>query len=198
MRFRGYVARHPRYVSAALTVAAYALVIGTFAGIFTYPNIGRAAVEVMAHAIAAVNSLALLCIVAGVYYVRQGELKRHRNLMLAATALIVVFLVIYLFRVGGGGTKIFEGPELVRNYVYLPMLAVHLVLSIAAVPLVIYAVVLGVTRPLEEVGETLHPRVGRVAAFAWGLSLFLGVVTYFMLNHLYAAEFQPAFVVMPF
>ncbi len=197
MNALGFVGRHPLYASAALTVAAYALVIGTFAGIFTYPDIGRGAVDVMAHAIAAVNSLALLCIVAGVYFVRKGELVRHRNLMLAATALILLFLVIYLFRVGGGGTKVFEGPGFVRSYVYLPMLAVHLVLSIAAVPLVIYAVVLGVTRPLEEVGDTLHPRVGQVAAFAWALSLFLGVVTYFMLNHLYEAEFQPAVVVLP-
>jgi putative membrane protein len=28
--------------------------------------------------------------------------------------------------------------------------------------------------------------VGRIAAGAWSLSLFLGVVTYFLLNHVYS------------
>lgn len=191
------VGERPVLVTAALTVSAYGLVVGTFSGVLPYPDLGRAAVDVMTHVVAVVNTLALACIVAGVHQVRRGRLERHRKLMLSATGLILLFLVVYLFRVGGGGTKIFQGPELVRNFVYLPMLAVHLVLSIAAVPLVVHAVVLGVTRPLDEVGETAHPRVGRIAAAAWSLSLALGVVTYFLLNHVYPAEFQPSAVVLP-
>ncbi len=188
---------HPVLVTAALTLSAYGLVVGTFSGVFPYPDFDRATVDVLTHVVAVVNTMALACIVAGVHQVRRGRFERHRNLMLTATALIVVFLVVYLFRVGGGGTKIFQGPEVVRSFVYLPMLAVHLVLSIAAVPLVVHAVVLGVTRPLEDVGDTAHPRVGRLAAAAWSLSLALGVVTYLLLNHVYPAEFQPSAVVLP-
>lgn len=187
---------HPVAVTLALTAAAYAVVVGTFAGVFPYPEVELWLVEVMADAIALVNTAALACIVAGVYYARQRRLRLHRNLMLTATALILVFLVIYLFRVGGGGTKVFEGPETLRNYVYLPMLAVHLVLSIAAVPLVVHAVVLGLTRPLNEVSDTVHPRVGRLAAAAWAVSLFLGVVTYYLLK-VYPTGFRPASVVPP-
>jgi len=105
--------------------------------------------------------------------------------MVSAFALILLFLVIYLFRVGGGETKIFDGPEFVRNFVYLPMLGVHLFLSIVAVPVVVYAVLLGLTHTPDELTETPHRRIGRIAAASWAVSLFLGIVTYVMLNHIY-------------
>jgi putative membrane protein len=139
----------------------------------------------MAHAIAAVNTATLLCILAGWRWIRRGEVKKHRAAMVSAFSLIMLFLLIYLFKIGGGGTKEFVGPTFVRNYVYLPMLAVHLVLSIVSVPVVVYAITLGLTHTTEELRETAHARVGRVAAAAWSLSLFLGVVAYFLLNHVY-------------
>ncbi|MCL7419100.1 MAG: DUF420 domain-containing protein, partial [Halalkalicoccus sp.] len=69
---------------------------------------------------------------------------------------------------------------------------IHIVLSVLAVPLVLYAIVLGLTHTPGELTETRHAAVGRLAAGTWILSLSLGVVTYVMLNHLYAAEFVPA------
>jgi putative membrane protein len=69
------------------------------------------------------------------------------------------------------------------------MLAVHILLSVLAVPLVILALVLGLTHSPAELRETVHPRIGRVAAATWILSLALGVITYVMLNHVYGYEF---------
>jgi putative membrane protein len=65
------------------------------------------------------------------------------------------------------------------------MLAVHILLSAVSVPVVVHAVVLGLTHSPAELRETVHARVGRIAVSAWGLSLFLGLVTYVMLNHIY-------------
>ncbi|MFW5984623.1 MAG: DUF420 domain-containing protein, partial [Halobacteria archaeon] len=53
------------------------------------------------------------------------------------------------------------------------------------VPVVIHAAVLGISHTPEELRETAHARVGRIAAGAWSLSLFLGVVAYVLLNHVY-------------
>jgi len=76
---------------------------------------------------------------------------------------------------------------------YLLMLAIHIVLSILAVPLVLYALVLGLTHtPTELRTETPHRTIGRIAAGSWILSLVLGVVTYLLLNHLYMWEFVTA------
>jgi putative membrane protein len=68
------------------------------------------------------------------------------------------------------------------------MLAVHVLLSVVSVPVVLHAVVLGLTHSPSELPETIHPRVGRIAVVAWTLSLALGVFTYVLLNHVYSWE----------
>jgi len=112
---------------------------------------------------------------------------------MSANAVILVFLVLYLLKTGGGGTKEIALDPGAVYYSYLAMLAVHILLSILSVPVVLYAILLGVTHtPRELRTETPHRRVGRIAAGAWILSLSLGVVTYLMLNHIYGFEFAAA------
>jgi putative membrane protein len=69
------------------------------------------------------------------------------------------------------------------------MLAIHILLSIVAVPVVLYGLILGLTHTPEELRNTAHATVGRIAAGSWILSLVLGIVTYLMLNHIYDYEF---------
>ncbi|MFB6252970.1 MAG: DUF420 domain-containing protein [Halobellus sp.] len=192
---------HPRVTAAILTVLGYGLVLGTFAGVVPqsiYPDLTLAQVNLLSHAIAAVNTVTTLLLVAGWYFIRQNEVRKHAAAMSSAFALILVFLVLYLAKVGGGGTKEFVGPTL-PYYAYLAMLAVHIVLSILAVPVVLYALVLAVTHTPAELRQTSHRRVGRVAASSWITSLTLGVVAYVLLNHVYDWEFTAAAVVfVPF
>jgi putative membrane protein len=193
---RGWSRTRPRAVTAALSVAGYVLVLGTFAGLVpVYPELGSETVLLLAHLIAVVNTTALVALLAGWRFIKRGAVRKHRAAMLTAFGLILVFLVLYLTKVGGG----FERTLIIRDYhflgayagvvkpVYLVMLAVHILLSVLAVPVVIHAVVLGLTHSPAELRETVHARVGRVAAAAWSLSLFFGVVTYVMLNLVYDA-----------
>ena len=54
----------------------------------------------------------------------------------------------------------------------------------------VFALVLGLTHsPSELRNRTPHRKVGRIAASAWLLSLALGVVTYLLLNHVFAWEY---------
>ncbi|ESS08141.1 MAG: putative membrane protein [uncultured archaeon A07HN63] len=108
---------------------------------------------------------------------------------------------MYLPKVAGGGTKEFVLESSLAwvplwEWVYpayLAMLAIHILLSILAVPLVLYAIVLGLTHtPTELRSQTPHRTVGRIAASTWILSLVLGVVTYLLLNHVYSYEFVAA------
>lgn len=116
--------------------------------------------------------------------------------MLTSFALIMVFLVLYIWKQAGGFTKEFvvsQGQFLAQyatiiTYSYWGMLAVHILLSVVAVPVVLHAVVLGLTHTPTELGDTVHPRVGKVAVAAWSVSLALGIVTYLMLNHVYGWE----------
>jgi len=198
-RVRGPIKDHPRAATAVLSVVGYALVIGTFLGLVPgsiYPELTLEQVNRLSDAIAAINTTATVLLVLGWRWIRRGEVRKHRAAMLAAFSLILLFLVLYLTKIGGGGTKEFVGPT-IPYYAYLAMLAVHIVLSVVSVPVVLYAVVLGLSHTPAELRETLHARVGRIAAAAWILSLSLGVVTYLLLNHVYSWEFTAAAAALP-
>ncbi len=185
---RDRVKRRPAATVALLTVVGYGAVLGAFLvpGFQAlFPDLSRSTVDVLTHAIAAVNSLTILTLSLGWYWIRNGEVRKHAAAMVTSFVLILLFLGIYVPRVAGGGTKYFDGPELV-GVVYLVMLGIHILLSIVAVPVVLYAILLGLTHSERELRtETPHATVGRIAAGSWLLSLVLGVVTYVMLNHVY-------------
>jgi putative membrane protein len=190
-----YAYEHPRRVTAVLSVVGYALVASAFADLLPlFPELSRETVLLFSDAIAVVNSMALLTLLAGAAFIKRGDVRKHRAAMLTAFTLICVFLVLYLWKVGGGfekGIVIEEGQFLAAyagtvKLVYLAMLAIHILLSVLAVPVVLHAIVLGLTHDPSELADTSHPTVGRIAVAAWSVSLFLGVVTYWMLNHVYS------------
>jgi putative membrane protein len=192
---RGSVKDHPLAVTGVLSVVGYVLVLGTFAGVVDlFPPIGKETVLLFSDAIAVVNSLALIALLVGYGLIRRGDVWRHRAAMLTAFTLILAFLVLYLWKIGGGFEKsiVIRESQFLGAYagiiepIYLAMLAIHILLSAVAVPVVIYPVVLGLTHTPAELAETAHARVGRIAVASWSLSLFLGVVTYFLLNHVYS------------
>jgi putative membrane protein len=187
--------RHPLAATIVLSIVGYAAVVGTFLGVVPrslFPELSLTAVNRLADAIALVNAVNVLVIAAGWRWIRKDEVKKHATAMVTSFVLILVFLVMYLTKIGGGGTKEFVGPNIVY-YPYLAMLAIHIVLSIVAVPVVLYALVLGATHsPAELRTETRHRTVGRIAAGSWLLSLTLGVVTYLLLNHAFDWEYVEA------
>ena len=191
-------------VTVLLTIVGY----GAVGGVFLvpqfqalFPELTRGTVDLLAHAIAAVNTVTIVTLSLGWYWIRNGEVRKHAAAMTTSFALILVFLGLYLPKVAGGGTREFV---LESAYAWVPlwdwiypayliMLAIHIVLSVVAVPVVLYAIILGLTHSESELrNETPHRRVGRIAASAWLLSLVLGVVTYLMLNHAYDSTFAAA------
>ncbi len=200
----GPVGDHPKATTIILSAVGYAAVVGVFAVPSVqalFPELSEGQVNLLAHAIAVVNTLAVTSLAAGWYWIRNDEVRKHAHAMVSAFVLILLFLGMYLPKVAGGGTKEFVLESSlawvpVWEWVYpayLAMLAIHILLSILAVPLVLYAIVLGLTHtPTELRSQTPHRTVGRIAASTWILSLVLGVVTYFLLNHVYSYEFVAA------
>lgn len=182
-------------ITVLLTIVGY----GAVGGVFLvpefqslFPELTRDTVDLLAHGIAAVNTVAVGTLSLGWYWIRNDEVKKHAAAMSVSFVLILVFLGMYLPKVAGGGTKLFVGPDTVY-YAYLIMLAIHIILSTVSMPVVLYAIVLGVTHTERELrNETPHRTVGRIAASAWLLSLVLGVVTYLLLNHVYDSTFEAA------
>ena len=141
--------------------------------------------DILPHAIAVVNALALMLLAAGWWLIRNGYVKLHRIAMPSALGLIFMFLVMYVTRIYLGGIKEFPGPQAIYYYVYLPVLIIHLTLSIGCIQPVIYVALIGLTHRVEDIPRTSHRRVGRIAVPTWILSLALGLVVYVMLNREY-------------
>lgn len=188
--------QRPLETTIFLSVIGYALVIGTFVlDLPIYPDLTLSQVNTLSHLTAVINAVTTVLLVLGWYWIKVGEIEKHRAAMSSAFVSIMLFLVVYLVRVGGGsGEKSFVGPDLI-TYAYLIMLAIHIVLSIVSVPVVLYALILGTTHTPAELRETAHARVGRIAASAWILSLVLGVVTYLLLNHVF--DYELAAMIVP-
>ncbi len=140
-------------------------------------------------AIPSVNAVislgAIVTILGGVRAIRRGHITRHKRYMIASFVLFAVFLGLYLYRVAILGPTEFAGPSLVRQYVYLPILLVHVGLAIVCVPFVYYALLLGLANPVEEIYRSRHRTVGRIAAGLWLISFSMGLVIYLLLYHMY-------------
>lgn len=180
----------PLWTTLVITAVAYAIVLGTFYDALPiYPELTRETIDLLSHATAVINAITVLAILLGLYWIGEREIRKHAGAMIVATISIVGFLVLYLTRIGGGGQKALAGdPGVFIEGTYFVMLAVHILLSMVAVPLVVFALVLAMSVPINQLASTRHPQIGRFAAITWLISLVLGIVAYLILNHLVGAE----------
>lgn len=179
---------HVPALTGVLSAISLALVFGAVLGtipVESLPRVPSGIVDAIPHVNAAISLVAIGTITTAWRAIRRGNVDRHRTLMLASLVLFVAFLALYLYRVALVGTAPFPGPETIYQFVYLPILAIHITLAIVCVPLLYYVLLLALTRPIEELPQTSHRRIGRVAASLWLVSFALGVVVYAMLYVIY-------------
>ncbi|WP_336025040.1 DUF420 domain-containing protein [Halobellus salinisoli] len=179
---------HVLELTAALSAVSLAAVFTAVLGAVpptALPNAPDALVESIPHVNAVLSTLALVTITLGVRFIRGGAVDRHRAMMLTTLGLFVAFLVLYLYRIALVGPASFPGPEAVYRFLYLPTLAVHVLLAIVCIPLLYYVLLLALTRPVSALYDSPHARVGRVAAALWFVSFALGDVVYLLLYVIY-------------
>lgn len=156
------------------------------------PNLGFDK-HVFAKANAVINSLVTIFLIAGLIAVKQGKWKRHKNIMLAAMVLSVLFLLSYVchhlltgdMRYGdiNHDNKLSDeersavGP---MRIVYIIILSTHILLAGIVMPLVLFTAYRGLIAEF--------PRHKKLARIAWPLWLYVaitGVVVYFMISPYY-------------
>jgi putative membrane protein len=175
-------------LAAGLTVVSLALVFGAVLRVIPeslLPRVSDATLALIPHVNAVVSTVAIGTIGVGVWFARRRAYRKHRAMMLTSLGLFALFLVLYLYKVVLEGAATFPGPESVYTFVYLPLLAVHILLAIVCIPLLYYVLLLAVTRPISELQGTAHRRVGRVAAALWLVSFVLGDAVYLLLYVVY-------------
>jgi putative membrane protein len=188
MELRARARDRVRELAAVLTVVSLLLVFGAVLGAVPrtlLPRTSDAVLAAIPHVNAVVSTVAIVTIVLGVRAIRRGNWRRHRAFMLASVGLFVVFLALYLYKVSLQGPAPFPGPDTVYRFVYLPTLAIHILLAIVCLPLLYYVILLALTRPVSELRGTSHARIGRLAASLWLVSFVLGNVVYAFLYVVY-------------
>ena len=175
-------------LTGVLSAVALALVFGAVGGVIPnsfLPRASDAVLDAIPHLNAVISASAIVTILLGWRAIARGNVRRHRAFMLASFALFSAFLVGYLYRLILVGTVAFPGPEAVYTFVYLPFLAVHILLAIVCIPFVFYALLLAATRPYEELYHTRHAQVGMVGAVLWLISFSMGIGVYLLLHQIY-------------
>lgn len=150
-----------------------------------------AAAHPIVHVNAALNSLATLLLVAGYVLIRQRKERAHRVAMVLAFLVSTAFLGCYLWYHYQVGSVRFtaEGPV---RYVYLAILASHVVLAMTVPFLAIAAMWFGHKAISAAAGsdESLAYRATHRKVVRWAYPIWLyvsvtGVVVYAMLYHLW-------------
>lgn len=174
-------------ITGALSVVSLALVFGAVGGFVPEGLLPRIEplLSAIPHMNAAISLAAIGTILFGVSAIRNGHIGRHKKAMLASTALFAGFLVLYLYRVSLEGPSSFDGPATIRNFIYLPLLGIHILLAVVCIPFVYYALLLAGTHPIEQLPKTAHPWAGKIAASLWIISFALGFIVYLMLYILF-------------
>lgn len=138
-------------------------------------------VDVLPHWNAALNSLAGILLLSGYLLIRRRREIAHRNCMLAAFAVSTVFLGSYLlYHYLLGGSREFPKDTGFVWYVYIAVLASHVILA-AAVPFLAVAVIYFAWKDQRA----RHARLARITFPIWLYVSITGVVVYVMLYHLY-------------
>lgn len=176
-------------LTGALSVVSLAIVFAAAGGQIpsaTVPAAPGWVLDLIPHLNVAISAAAIGTITFGWRAIRRGNVDRHRIAMIASFVLFATFLVFYLYRlVVTGGPQPFPGPDAVYQFVYLPVLAIHVFLAVVCVPLVYYALLLAFAYPIEELRGTSHARFGRYAASLWLISFTLGILVYVLLHVVY-------------
>lgn len=148
------------------------------------------------HGNAVLNALATLLLLVGWWLVKRGRVDAHKWAMLAAFAVSTAFLACYLWYHWHEGSVRFGHAGVVR-FVYLVILASHVLLAIAVPPLAVRQIYLGfqaTSRSMTANGEALqrmaafrekHVRLARWTFPIWLYVSVTGVVVYAMLYHLW-------------
>lgn len=155
--------------AAALSVLAYLLLIrrGTA---------GELDLSFMPAINASLNGAAAVCLTAGWFAIRARRQRVHKFLMVSAFAASSLFLVGYLsYHFVHGDTR-FQGTGIVR-VVYLLILASHVLLSMAVVPLALTSFFFAYKGTFVR-----HRRVAKITLPIWLYVSVTGVVVFFMLR----------------
>lgn len=130
----------------------------------------------------------LVLLLIGFFQAKSKNFKNHKVFMLAAVVTQAAFLVQYITRFLMGQETTFPGPDKLRNFVFIPILVIHILTAIASIYLILRHVL--ESRKNERPGpqfereyRMVHRSFGKRVFIVW-LASFIGGITVFCMLYL--------------
>jgi putative membrane protein len=134
---------------------------------------------------ASLNGLSAALLTAGFVFIRQKKIIPHRNCMISAFCVSVIFLICYvtyhsyLALVLHRGPTHFVNPSWFRP-IYLAILLTHTVLAMVIVPMILITLSRGLSERFE-----LHKKIARWTWPLWMYVSVTGVIVYLLLYQIF-------------
>lgn len=128
---------------------------------------------------AVINFSTAILLVVGYILIKSGNWKMHRNVMITAFCLSVIFLVSYVISKISHEPVHFGGEGLVK-YIYFFILITHILLSAIIVPLVLFTMYRGLSGEYEK-----HKKIARWTFPIWLYVAVTGVLVYVFMAPFY-------------
>ena len=127
------------------------------------------------------NCFTLAFLIIALVAVKRKNIKMHRTFIWAAFVTTALFLVTYVVYHFLTEPTSYCGSEVMR-YIYLFILATHVILAVVNVPLALISVTLGLGGKIRQ-----HRRIGKWTMPIWLYVSFTGIVVYLMISPYYGS-----------
>ncbi len=135
--------------------------------------------KILPHFIGVINTTTALTLLVGLVAIKKKNIEGHRRAMGAAVSQGAIFLVLYiLYHIANESTKF--GGEGIVKFVYLFLLASHIILSIGVVRLVLMSLYHALAGDIEA-----HKKSVKWAYPIWLYVSISGVIVYLMISPYY-------------
>ena len=114
------------------------------------------------------------------YFIKTGNPYAHRNCMISAMTISVVFLISYLTYHANVGYIPFKGQGLIRPF-YFTLLTSHVILAATFVPMISVTAIHAIKGDFDK-----HSRIARWTLPVWLYVSVSGVLIYILVFHIYA------------
>jgi putative membrane protein len=128
---------------------------------------------------ACLNAISTVLLTTGYVFIKKGRQTAHIKCMVGALISSTLFLICYLTYHAFAGHTRFLNPGWFRPY-YLFLLATHVFLAAAIVPLVIVTVVCAIRKKWNG-----HKKIARITLPLWLYVSVTGVIIYFLLYQIF-------------
>jgi len=136
-------------------------------------------VHVFAKINAAINSAVSFLLLVGLLAVKRGRYHLHRNVMMSAMVLSLLFLVSYICHHLLSDSTSFGGVGTIK-YVYYFILITHILLAAIILPFILYTSYRALIAEWPQ-----HTRLARITWPIWFYVSVTGVVVYWMISPYY-------------